>query len=84
MATLSEDLVDDILYFARAGETADLATTLKSLTADPTTTFTSAAQVLELALDEHSGNNALHMAAGNGHFGTFPLLFSVELALANV
>ncbi|KAH0606237.1 uncharacterized protein H6S33_003898 [Morchella sextelata] len=76
MATLSEDLVDDILYFARAGETADLASTLSSITADPTTAFASAAQVLELALDEHSGNNALHMAAGNGHFDTVKEILS--------
>lgn len=71
---LSEDLTDDILYFARAGETADLTSILTSIVADPTNTFSSEAEVLAAARDEYSGNNAVHMAAGNGHFGLVPPL----------
>lgn len=67
--TLSEESTDDILYFARAGETDDLVSTLKSIVADPATPFSSEAEVLLTARDEYSGNNAVHMAAGNGHFG---------------
>lgn len=68
--TLSEESADDILYFARSGETDDLVSTLKSIIADSATPFSSEAEVLLAARDEYSGNNAVHMAAGNGHFGS--------------
>lgn len=68
---LSEESTDDILYFARAGETGDLVSVLKSIVTDSTTPFSSEAEVLLAARDEYSGNNAVHMAAGNGHLGSF-------------
>lgn len=73
---LSEESTDDILYFARAGETDDLLSTLKSIVTDSATLFSSEAEVLFAAKDEYSGNNAVHMAAGNGHLGSFSLSFS--------
>lgn len=76
---LSEENTDDILYFARAGESANLISTLTSIAADPATAFASAVQVLLAAQDEYSGNNAVHMAAGNGHFGFTPLRLSLSL-----
>lgn len=81
---LSEESADDILYFARSGETDDLVSTLKLIIADPATPFSSEAEVLLAARDEYSGNNAVHMAAGNGHFGSFffpshPRLFPPSL-----
>lgn len=72
--SLSEESTDDILYFARSGETDDLVSTLKSIVADSATPFSSEAEVLLAARDEYSGNNAVHMAAGNGHFGSFSFL----------
>lgn len=83
---LSEENTDDILYFARAGESANLISTLTSIAADPATAFASAVQVLLAAQDEYSGNNAVHMAAGNGHFGftpSLPLSLSCSLPLAH-
>lgn len=71
---LSEESTDDILYFARSGETDDLVSTLKSIVADSAAPFSSEAEVLLAARDEYSGNNAVHMAAGNGHFGSFSFL----------
>lgn len=66
---LSEESTGDILYFARTGETENLISTLKSTVTNAATPFSSEAEVLLAARDEFSGNNAVHMAAGNGHFG---------------
>ncbi|KAL0639519.1 ankyrin repeat-containing protein [Maublancomyces gigas] len=73
---LSEESTDDILYFARAGETDDLLSTLKSIVTDSATLFSSEAEVLFAAKDEYSGNNAVHMAAGNGHLETIKHILS--------
>lgn len=78
---LSEESTDDILYFSRAGETDDLLSTLKSIVADSATSFSSESEVLFAARDEYSGNNAVHMAAGNGHLGLFSLFLSLILDL---
>ena len=65
---LSEDSIDDVLYFARAGETDDLVETLKELKAQHE--GASEEDLLLAAVDEESGNTALHMSAANGHTGT--------------
>jgi hypothetical protein len=80
---LPEDIVDDLLYFARAGETDDLVATLKGIASDASSGFASEAEVLLAAQDSFSGNNVLHMAAGNGHLGyllSFPVLVSQLIA----
>ncbi|KND93454.1 Ankyrin repeat-containing protein P16F5.05c [Tolypocladium ophioglossoides CBS 100239] len=63
---LTEDEIDDLIYFARAGEDADLNETLAALAerekAPP-------AQIL-LAARDGAKSTTLHMAAGNGHLGT--------------
>jgi len=65
---LSEDEIDDILYFSRAGEFSDFKTAIeapaKRLHAPPH-------DILLAAVDESSGNGALHMASANGHTGPF-------------
>ena len=67
MVTLTEDEVDDLIYFARAGETADLATTLTELV---TKAGADTAPLAILATAVDAGKNTpLHMAAGNGHKG---------------
>lgn len=64
---LSEDDIDDLLYFARAGETPDLVSTLNELQRRDASTRL--AEILLAARDEYTGNGALHMAAANGHHG---------------
>lgn len=64
---LSEDEIDDLIYFARAGEEAELKETLISLASRE---GVSAAEILLAAKDE-GNSTCLHMATGNGHLGTF-------------
>ena len=63
---LSEEQIDDLLYFARAGQTNDFLETLAEIKA--ATKFRDA-EILLAARDEYSSNNVLHMTAGNGHLG---------------
>lgn len=62
---LTEDEIDDIIYFSRAGEKDDLIDIVKSLaereTADP-------AEIVAAAQDSGK-STSLHMATGNGHLG---------------
>lgn len=67
---LSEDEIDDLIYFARAGEVADLTSTLDSLSARETV---SPAEVLVAARDGGK-STCLHMATGNGNLGNLPSL----------
>lgn len=62
---LSEDEVDDLVYFARAGEYAELE---QSLVALADREKVSPAEILQVAKDEGK-SSALHMATGNGHLG---------------
>jgi hypothetical protein len=66
--SLSEEQIDDLLYFARAGETEDFVQTLSELKA---ATNASEADILLATRDEFSQNNVLHMTAGNGYLGLF-------------
>ncbi|KAI8304109.1 Ankyrin repeat-containing protein [Colletotrichum sp. SAR11_240] len=60
---LSEEEIDDLIYFSRAGELADLQETLKVLSEREAA---SVGEVITAAKDEGK-NTCLHMAAGNGH-----------------
>jgi hypothetical protein len=61
---LSEDEIDDLLYFARTGDKPEFHSLTKELSARENVTVV---ELLEVARDEDSGNGALHMAAANGH-----------------
>jgi hypothetical protein len=63
---LSEDDIDDLLYFARAGETQELKDTITALEKRHNA---SALEILLAAVDAETGNGPLHMAAANGHVG---------------
>lgn len=63
---LSEDEIDDLLYFARTGEKEEFNTLIEELYKREKTT---PLELLAVAKDEHSGNGILHMAAANGHAG---------------
>lgn len=66
---LSEDEIDDLIYFARVGENDDLSETLESLAEREKV---SSAEILSAAKDEGNKSTALHMATGNGHLGMPP------------
>jgi hypothetical protein len=63
---LSEDEIDDLVYFARTGESSDFRSTIDALCSREGCAL---AAVLDAAVDADSGNGALHMAAANGHTG---------------
>ncbi|CAK7199212.1 ankyrin repeat-containing protein [Sporothrix eucalyptigena] len=65
MVNLTEDEVDDLIYFARANEVDDLSSTLAELVTKAGAEATPLA-VLAAAVDAGK-NTPLHMAAGNGH-----------------
>jgi hypothetical protein len=65
---LSEDEIDDLIYFARAGENDDLKETVAALAAREGVT---PAEILVAAKDEGNKSTTLHMATGNGHLGMF-------------
>lgn len=65
MPALSEEEIDDLIYFSRAGEYKDLAETLSALA---TREGVSQAEILVAAKDEGK-STCLHMATGNGHTG---------------
>ena len=66
---LSEDEIDDLLYFARIGDKAEFNTLKVELCKRESL---SDVQLLEAAKDEESGNGILHMAAANGYSGISP------------
>jgi len=63
---LSEDSIDDILYFARTNDVPELQSCLAELASQ---TKLSTQDILLAARDTYSKNTALHYAAGNGHLG---------------
>lgn len=60
---LSEEEIDDLIYFARAGEVGDLNETLQALASRE---GVSPAEIIMAAKDEGK-STCLHMATGNGH-----------------
>lgn len=66
---LSEDDIDDLIYFARAGEVADLNESLATLSSRE---GVSPAEIITAARDEGK-STCLHMATGNGNIGTTAL-----------
>ncbi|KAF4585999.1 ankyrin repeat-containing protein YAR1 [Ophiocordyceps camponoti-floridani] len=63
---LSEDEIDDIIYFSRTGETTTLLETLTTLS---TREKTSPTQILNATRDD-SSSTPLHMSSANGHLET--------------
>jgi uncharacterized protein len=64
---LAEDDIDDLVYFARAGELMDLKEAVNRVAKS---TNSSPLEVLTSAIDPANRNGMLHMAAANGHTGT--------------
>ena len=73
---LSEDEIEDLIYFARAGEVAELNDTIKTLSSRE---GVAPAEIILAAKDEGQ-STCLHMATGNGNLGTSaPLTASVAM-----
>ncbi|PSR87092.1 ankyrin repeat-containing domain protein, partial [Coniella lustricola] len=72
---LSEDEIDDLVYFARAGEAADLNETLTALAARE---GVSSAEILASAKDAGK-STCLHMATGNGNLEIVKILVEAFL-----
>ncbi len=64
--SLSEDDIDDLLYFARTGELRELLSSIEAFAKSANSTQ---ASIISAAIDEYSGNGILHMASANGHTG---------------
>jgi hypothetical protein len=63
---LSEDEIDDLLYYARTGDLQEFTALSDELCKREYTTLT---ELLLATKDAHSGNGPMHMAAANGHTG---------------
>jgi hypothetical protein len=63
---LSEDEIDDLLYFARTGELQDFNGLAHELCERE---CASLSDLLSAVKDTYSGNGPVHMAAANGHTG---------------
>ncbi|EPE33356.1 Ankyrin repeat-containing protein [Glarea lozoyensis ATCC 20868] len=61
---ISEDEIDDLIYFARTGEVDELNSLNETICQRESI---SSLEFLDLVKDENSGNGVLHMAAANGH-----------------
>lgn len=64
---ISEDEIDDLIYFARAGEDGDLMTSVTALAEREKV----APAVILMAAKDQGKSTVLHMATGNGHLGEF-------------
>lgn len=65
---LTEDEIDDLLYYARMGDQEEFETLKNELCKRENA---SVVELLQSARDEQSGNGLLHMAAANGHHSMF-------------
>ncbi|KAI9712583.1 MAG: hypothetical protein M1828_001684 [Chrysothrix sp. TS-e1954] len=61
---LDQEVVDDLLYFARTNDLPELMTTLPQTAVSQTV---SEARILQHAIDGESGNSTVHFASANGH-----------------
>lgn len=63
---LSEDQVDDLIYFARNGQVEEFQASLITIAEF---SGSSPLSTIAVAFDQESGNSPLHMASANGHIG---------------
>lgn len=64
LTSLTDEEIDDLLYFARTGQLEDFRTCIEALAK---TSNTSHYEVVSAAVEQQSGNSPLHMASANGH-----------------
>ena len=66
---LTEEEIDDLIFFSRAGDNQELEDSVKQLAEREKS---SAAEMISAARDEGK-STCLHMATGNGHLGEYQL-----------
>ena len=78
---LTEDHVDDLIYFARNGQVEEFQAALITIAEFA---GSSPLNTVAVAFDQESGNSPLHMASANGHIGnrsatplTCPVMFNL-------
>lgn len=64
---LTEDQIDDVLFYARTGQLEDLQKCVEELSEARSTPQV---DIIASSLEEQSQNTPLHMAAANGQLGT--------------
>lgn len=67
MIELTEEQIDDILFYARTGELEELQICIKELSQAKSV---SEVDIIVASVEERSQNTPLHMAAANGQLGT--------------
>lgn len=72
--TLSPDEIDDVLYFTRINDAAELQQTLTDLASKHTASLKA---VLEASIDPVSGNTVLHYCSANGFTDLLPSLLAL-------
>lgn len=71
LAALSEEQIEDLLYFSRTGQLEGLQNSINTFVeASKLSRFS----IISTTVEEESGNSLLHMASANGHIG-MPLYY---------
>jgi uncharacterized protein len=65
---LSEDEIDDLLYYSRINDLGELEAALADIVDSKHLTL-DLPQIIAAAVDPEDGNTALHYAAANNHLG---------------
>lgn len=66
MVTMTEEQIDDILFYARTGQVEEFQTLIKEFSL---ATNSTPADVIAASVEEQSQNTSLHMAAANCQLG---------------
>ena len=66
MVSMTEEQIDDILFYARTGQTEEFQTSIKEFSQ---ATNSTPAEIIAASMEEESQNTSLHMAAANSQLG---------------
>lgn len=70
---LTEEELDDLLYFSRAGETGELKDAIGNILSKIGAHTNDITKIVEAARASNNDHNTpLHFAAANGHKGSYP------------
>jgi uncharacterized protein len=71
MTTPTEEEIDDLLYFSRVNEVPEFKELLHESSRRHSCSI---AEIVQVVVDETSGNTILHYSSANGHIGSNPNL----------
>jgi uncharacterized protein len=78
MTSLTEDEIEDFLYFARANDISEFKNALIQSSQDRNI---AAAEIIKAVIEDESGNTPLHYGSANGHLGKSPIVLLVAVVL---